>query len=89
MAKYLKVTLGRLVRETATVMVKVLDEAGGDEIAACIYSTIDDELEWEPDVTWGADEGTHTHEQITEAEAEGRCGIVAGLNDGEVELISW
>jgi hypothetical protein len=87
MAKYLEVTLGRLVRETASVVVMVPDDADNDDVAREIYDVVDGEidLEWDPDEQWGADEGTHTFAEISENAARGRVAIVANWKEQELE----
>lgn len=56
MAKF-QVTLARLVRETKTITVEAASE---DEIDTAALYEKDDGTDFEPDMEWGADEGTHS-----------------------------
>jgi hypothetical protein len=60
------ITLARLVRETASVEIEAVDCEDAEEKASEIYSADEfngEDLKWEPDADWGADEGTHNVEQ--------------------------
>lgn len=55
-----KVELGRLVRETRTIVVECASEEELTERLAEVYEKDDDLGVWDEDAQWGCEEGTHT-----------------------------
>jgi len=53
------VQLARIVRETALVVVEAPSREELDVRLAEAYEACSEDLEWEPDVCWGCEEGTH------------------------------
>lgn len=70
---YFKVMLARLVRETATVTVKAKSREYLSQRLDEVYATsdIDDVTEWESDLDWGPDEGSHTLLKEVDPEFQG------------------
>ncbi len=66
MPQYATVTLARLVRETRTVVVEVqgqLDlhnEGLQDRLTAKLWDSDDVDEDWDVDVEWGCEPGTHS-----------------------------
>ena len=63
--KKFKIHLARLVRETAYVIVEA--ESEDDIDVGDVYDNYEDD-DWEPDLAWGCDAGTHSIEEIEDAE---------------------
>lgn len=76
-----RVTIARLVRETATVTVRYPKGMDKQELAHTVYEETDPD--WEADVSWGADEGTHT---VATTEDNTEPDYEATERDGVIEL---
>jgi len=54
-----RVLLGRMVREEASVVVRVPSLTAADQCLTEVYDAVGDDVSWEPDNEWGCEEGTH------------------------------
>jgi len=87
--KVVQITLARLVRQCASVNVRVptgLDENQLNEIARALYEQAEDDciVDWEPDHLWGCDEGTHD----VGTAARGSKPHYTVYDDGEVTVVA-
>jgi hypothetical protein len=88
-----KITLSRLVRQCASVKVRVptgLDEHQLNEIARALYEQAEDDciVDWEPDYSWGCDEGTHDVGTAARGSKPHYTAFYHLKDDGEVTVVA-